>query len=365
MKTNALTLTTARAVALAIVASLMLAGCTTRATAESNESGSAGTVAAELRLGYLANITHAPALVGVDRGIIARDLGETKLSTEVFNAGPAEIEALSAGAIDAAYVGPSPAIKSYIQSRGASLRVISGAAIGGAELVVRPGITKVSQLKGTTLATPQLGNTQDTALRYFLKTRGLTSSLTGAGDVAITPTDNANTLALFKSGQIDGAWLPETWASRLVLEAHGHVLVSEESLWPHGTFPTTVLVVNAAYLRAHPATVEALVRGNLEAIDWINANPIIAPGVINAALDKAVGAPLAPGVLARSLSTVTFTVDPIAASTKTLLAHSVAVGTGRTGTTRGLYALGSLNRLLTESGKATVVDDESAAGGSR
>ena len=181
------------ALPLALAAVISLAACSGLASAETEHvaSGSGSSVATDaktLRLGYFANVTHAPALVGVQKGIFGKDLGATNLRTEIFSAGPAAIEALSSGAIDAAYIGPSPAINSFVQSGGASLRVVSGAAIGGAQLVVRPQIKSVSDLKGKTLATPQLGNTQDTALRFFLKSKGLSSSLTGGGEVAITPT---------------------------------------------------------------------------------------------------------------------------------------------------------------------------------
>jgi NitT/TauT family transport system substrate-binding protein len=165
--------------------------------------------AAELRLGYFGNVTHAPALVGVSQGTIAKSLGETKLSTQVFNAGPAAIEALNAGAIDATYIGPNPAINSYVKSKGESISIIAGAAAGGAQLVVKPEITSAADLKGKTLASPQLGGTQDVALRAWLAKQGYKTNTDGSGDVAINPTENAQTLKLFKDCKLDGAWLPE------------------------------------------------------------------------------------------------------------------------------------------------------------
>ena len=175
--------------------------------------------AAELRLGYFGNVTHAPALVGVNKGFVAKELGQTKLSTQVFNAGPAAIEALNAGAIDATYIGPNPAINSYVKSNGQSISIIAGATAGGAQLVVKPGINSAADLKGKTLASPQLGGTQDVALRAWLGKQGFKTSTDGSGDVAINPTENAQTLKLFQDGKLDGAWLPEHWASRLVLQA--------------------------------------------------------------------------------------------------------------------------------------------------
>lgn len=347
-----------RFVGLAVFATMAMTGCAATAAATTPTATSlSNPPAAELRLGYFANVTHAPALVGIRKGFFAKELGKTKLSTEVFSAGPETIEALSAGAIDAAYIGPSPAINSYIKSGGASVKVVSGAAIGGAELVVRAGISTPAQLKGTTLATPQLGNTQDVALRSWLTTEGLTSHLTGGGDVTITPTDNAQTLALFTAGKLDGAWLPEPWASRLVLEAKAHVLLNEAKLWPGGKFATTELVVNSDYLAAHPATVEALVKGNVDSVDWLNGNPTTAASVINAALTQDAGKPLSADVIGRALENVTFSVDPLAGTAKTLVAHSVAIGTGKAGSLSGLFDLTLLNRVLRASSRPTVSAD--------
>ena len=163
----------------------------------------------ELRLGYFANVTHAPALIGVDEGLFADELGDTKLTTQVFNAGPDEVEALFAGALDAAYIGPSPTINAYGQSDGDAIRIIAGAASGGAQLVVRDGIDSADDLKGTTLASPQLGNTQDVALRTWLTEEGLENSVDGGGDVTIAPTANSDILNLFQTGELDGAWVPE------------------------------------------------------------------------------------------------------------------------------------------------------------
>ena len=199
----------------AAVASAVSSG----APAAAPEAAPSGSPAAELKLGYFGNVTHAPALVGVSKGFIADELGSTKLTTQVFNAGPAAIEALNAGAIDATYIGPNPAINSYVKSQGQSINIIAGAAAGGAQLVVRPDINSAADLKGRTLASPQLGGTQDVALRAWLSSQGYKTTVDGGGDVAINPTENAQTLKLFQDGKLDGAWRPEPWASRLVLNA--------------------------------------------------------------------------------------------------------------------------------------------------
>ncbi|WP_411734094.1 ABC transporter substrate-binding protein [Paeniglutamicibacter sp.] len=318
--------------------------------------GAAGNAAAgpagTLRLGFFANLTHAPALVGTARGLFARELGGsgTQLATSVFGAGPAAVEALNAGAIDAAYLGPNPAIAAFASSGGQGLRVLAGAAAGGAQLVVRAGIANAAALRGRTLATPQLGGTQDVALRTWLSTQGLRTDLRG-GEVSITPTANAQTLELFRSGAIDGAWLPEPWASRLVLEAGAKVLIDEAELWDGaatgapGLFPTTVLAVSPAFAARHPETVDALLRGHLAALDWINtAKRADVLETLNARLAESAGAALAPAVLQRALGNLDFTADPLAGAYPRLLEHAVAAGLAEPASLDGLVDTAFLQR---------------------
>ncbi|WP_138442071.1 ABC transporter substrate-binding protein [Sinomonas susongensis] len=341
---------------LAVGAALATAHANQGATQPSQSAvAQTGTPAAQLRLGYFANVTHAPAVVGVHQGLIADTLkaaGTNSLTTQVFNAGPAEIEALNAGAIDAAYVGPNPAINSFAQSKGQSLVVVAGVAAGGAQLVVRQGITSASQLRGATLATPQLGNTQDVALRAWLAKQGYKTSPSGAGDVTIDPTDNAQTLKLFQAGKLDGAWLPEPWASRLVLEAGAHVLVDEKTLWDGsqtgkpGLFPTTVLVVNKKFAADHPQTVEALVKGDAAAIDWLNkASGTEKVQAVNDGLKAAAGQALPASVVQSALGNITFTTDPLAGAYPKLLQDGVDAGVSKSADLHGLFDLSVLNRL--------------------
>ena len=306
--------------------------------------------AAVVKLGYFGNITHGPALVGVQKGIFAKDLSATQLKTQVFTTGPATVEALNAGAIDAAYLGPNPALNSFVQSGGESIRIIAGAASGGAQFVVRADITDVAQLRGKTIATPQLGGTQDVALRKWLGERGLSTNTTGGGDVTINPTTNAQTLQLFQEGKVDGAWVAEPWTSRMVLQAGAKVLVNEADLWDNGEFSTTVLAVNKTFLEAHPQTVEALLRGHMESLKWLDEHPTESGTVINEALKVAIGKPLENKVIARSLSELTFTADPLAATFPTLLDHGVSVGVSKPADLKGLFELTLLNKALKAAG---------------
>jgi len=321
-------------------------------------AGQSGTPAAELKLGYFGNVTHAPALVGISKGFIAGELGSTRLSTQVFNAGPAAIEALNAGAIDAAYVGPNPAINSFVKSQGQSINIIAGAAAGGAQLVVKPEITSAADLKGKTLASPQLGGTQDVALRAWLSSQGYKTNVDGSGDVAINPTENAQTLKLFQDGKLEGAWLPEPWASRLVLNAGAKVLVDEKDLWDGslsgkpGEFPTTVLIVNQKFAADHPDTVKALLKGHVKSVEWLNAASATEKAtVINAALKEAAGAELKPDVIDRSLKNIVFTVDPLAGTYQKLLTDGVTAGTTKQADINGIFDLRALNSV--SNGKAS------------
>jgi NitT/TauT family transport system substrate-binding protein len=332
--------------------SLLAAGCASSATGASN-SGSSPVV---LRMGFLANITHEPALVGLAKGFFTKELGKNvTLKTSVFSTGTEETTALLAGQLDAAYVGPNPAINAWQKSNGTAIKIISGAASGGASLVVKKGITSAAQLKGKSLATPSLGNTQDVALRFWLKQHGLATTPTGGGDLSIKPIKpNSAAVLEFASGQIDGGWEPEPYATEMVLDG-GTRLVNEASLWPGGNFVTTNLVVTQSFLKAHPSTVNGLLKGQIEANSYINSNGSAAASAANAELTKLLGKGLKPNVLAAALPYIHFTNDPIASSLVTDAQHGVAVGLlTPVKNLPGIYDLGPLNALLKAGGQPQV-----------
>jgi NitT/TauT family transport system substrate-binding protein len=309
-----------------------------------------------LRLGFLANITHEPALVGLAKGFFTKDLGKNvTLKTSVFSSGTEETTALLAGQLDAAYVGPNPAINAWQKSNGTAIKIISGATSGGASLVVKKGITSASQLKGKSLATPSLGNTQDVALRYWLKQHGLNTTPTGGGDVSIKPIKpNSAAVLEFASGQINGGWEPEPYASGMVLDG-GTRLVNEASLWPGGKFVTTNLVVTQSFLKDHPSTVNGLLKGQIEANSYINSNSSAAASAANDELTKLLGKGLKPNVLSAALPYLHFTNDPIASSLATDAQHAVAVGLlTPVKNLPGIYDLGPLNALLKADGQPQV-----------
>jgi NitT/TauT family transport system substrate-binding protein len=308
-----------------------------------------------LRLGYFPNVTHATAIVGVEGGLFEDALGDgVDLELSTYNAGPAAVEALFADALDATYIGPNPAINAFAQSDGEAIRIVSGATSGGAFLVVKPEITKVKQLKGKVLATPQLGNTQDVALRSFLKKKGFETDVEGGGDVSIRPQDNALTLQLFQSGDIDGAWVPQPWAERLVSEGGGHLLVDERDLWPDGKYVTTQLIVRTVYLEEHPDVVQRLLEGQVAANDFVNGNRQVAENLVASGIERATGKAIAPELVAATFDTVTFTNDPIASSLRKSAKDAEAVGLLDPVDLDGIYDLKPLNKVLKKAGQPTV-----------
>ena len=305
-----------------------------------------------LTLGYYDNVTHAPALVGLQARLFQQALGPgMDLKTQIFNAGPAEGQAILSGSIDAGYIGPNPTATAFEQSHGA-VTVISGAASGGAFFVVKPDIEKAKDLKGKTVASPQLGNTQDVALRSWLKRHGLKTDTAGGGDVAIHPQDNAVTLQAFEQNAIQGAWVPEPWATRLAKEGGGKTLVDEGTLWPAGRYVTTDLIVRTDYLRAHADIVQGLLEGQVAAVDLIATQPARAQQLVAQRVQVDTGKQLAADLIAASFAHIVFTNDPVVSSLVASAKAAVdlhlpgAVLLTKADVVR-LYTLGPLNKVLT------------------
>ena len=300
-----------------------------------------------LRLGYFPNLTHAPALVGLKKGFIATALGSNvTVETHSFNAGGDAVTAILSNSIDASFVGPNPTTNAFVQSHGQAVRVVAGSTSGGALLVVKPSITSIAGLKGKRIADPQLGGTQDVALRWFLKSNGFTTDTAGGGDVSVLPQDNSLTLTAFKQGQIDGAWVPEPWASRLVIEGGAKVLVDERDLWPQGKFVTANLVVRTDFLQAHPKRIEALLEGLYQAVAYLNANPAAAQSLTNDAVGEITGKKLGAGVVSAAWPHLAFTLDPLPATLKTSADHASGVGLLANVDLKTIYDLSLLNQVL-------------------
>jgi NitT/TauT family transport system substrate-binding protein len=331
----------------------LLAAAVVACGGSASQAPSSGPVT--LRLGHFANLTHATALVGLEKGLFAQSLGSNvTLKTSVFNAGPEAVQALLSNSVDASYVGPNPAVNAFVQSHGEAVRVVSGATSGGASLVVKPSIASAEDLRAKRLSTPQLGNTQDVALRWWLSEKGLKTSAQGGGDVTILPQDNAQTLQAFRSNQIDGAWLPEPWATRLIVEGGGKQLVDERDLWPGGQFATTLLVVRTEFLKAHRDVVKRLLDAQVSADLFMNRQPTEAQRVANDALANLTGKRLADQVVSTAWTRMRFTNDPLPASIRTSADHAQKVGLLARVDLRGLTDLSLLNEVLGAHGLARV-----------
>ncbi|HEY2507951.1 MAG TPA: ABC transporter substrate-binding protein [Streptosporangiaceae bacterium] len=332
--------------------SLLAAGC---GSSSGNSDGSGTSSPVVLRLGYLENITHAPALIGVKEGFFTKNLGKNvTLKLYPYSTGTQEATAILAGQLDAAYVGPNPAIEAWQKSPGL-VKVISGVASGGAALVVKRGITSAAQLKGQKLSSPSLGNTQDVALRYWLKQQSLTTTTTGGGDVHVTPVSpNSAAVLQFESGEIAGGWEPAPYDIEMVV-AGGHDLVNEASLWPNGQFVTTNLIVTSQYLKSDPTVVSDLLKANIQSIKFIQDNKSTAETAANAELTELTGKGLKSAVLAGAFAQVTFTNDPIGSSLLADAQHAESVGVlSPVKDLSGIFDLGPLNKLLAAAGQQQV-----------
>lgn len=331
--------------AIAVAGALLAAGCS---SAGSGSSDGAAAAPVTVRLGFLANITHAPALIAEKDGYFAKALGSAAaVRPTVFSSGTEETTAILAGQLDAAYVGPNPAINAWQKSNGTAIKIVSGVATGGASIVVKPSITSAAQLRGQKLATPSLGNTQDVALRYWLKRHSLSTSATGGGDVAVSPTKpNSAAVLEFKSGQIAGASEPAPYDIEMVKDG-GKVLLSEPGV-------TTLLVVAQSFLSAHPAIVAGLLKANTQAIGLIKTNPARAQADANAELAGYTERPLASDVLAASFKEISFTVDPDVSSLTADAQQAVSLGLLKPVSLSGIFDLTALNSLLSAAGQPQV-----------
>src|ERR1700733_9843423 len=311
-------------------------------------SNAGGSAPVTVRLGLLSNITHASALVGLKEGYFTKDLGSAgTLKPTAFSTGTEETTALLAGQLDAAYVGPNPAIEAWQKSNGSSIKIISGAATGGASVVVAKGITSAAQLRGKTLASPSLGNTQDVALRYWLKQNGLATTSTGGGDAFIKPTPpNSAAVLEFKSGQIAGGSEPAPYDIQMVSDG-GTVLVSEPGV-------TTLLVVTQSFLSAHPAIVADLIKAQIQANAFIKSNPTAAQADANAELATYTGKPLKASLIAASFKEITFTDDPDTSSLTPDASQAVSLGLLKPVNLNGIFDLGPLNQALNAAGEPQV-----------
>lgn len=341
---------------LALISGMLVSTTVVGQATAANEAG----VAPVIRIGYFANVTHAPALFAKERKIFETALAGTgtKIEWITFNAGPSAIEAFKGKALDVTYIGPNPSIAGFASTKGTLIRIIAGSTANGAQLIVKPSINKVSDLAGKKIASPQLGNTQDVALRSWLASQNYKTTITGGGDVTVIPTENAQSLTLFQKGDIDGAWVPEPWASRLVLEAGGKVFLDEKDLWPKKQFLTTQIVAATDFLNKYPKTVEAILKGHMQSVTEIKKSPAAAQDAVQNQIVAATGKRLSDAVIARAWSNLIFTYDPLiptlVQSSKDAVATGLLTNLGSRGLV-GIYDLRILNKLLVASKQKRVL----------
>src|SRR6267142_4973050 len=320
--------------------------------------GVAASAQTVIHVGAFPNITHSQAMVGKANGWFEKRMGsKVTIDWKTFNAGPSAIEALFAGAIDMTYIGPNPANSGYVRSNGEALRIVAGATSGGAALVVRndSGIQKPEDFHGKKVASPQMGNTQDVALRAWLIAHGMKSTDKG-GDVQVIPLANPDQLTLFMKKELDGAWAPEPWATRLIREGNGRLFLDERELWPNGQFVTSHLIVRTQFLKEHPDLVKDWIRAHVEVTDWISGNLPEAKKLLNMQIQKETGKPLAEGLLNDAFGRMTVTYDPLRSALMTAAKSAFDAGfLGRQMPDLSrLYDLSLLNQVLAEKGKKEI-----------
>jgi len=325
-----------------------------------------------LRIGYFPNINHAQAVIGFGNGDFQKALGNNiKVQTFIFNAGPSAIEALLAKRIDVTYVGSNPAVNGYVVSDGKALRIIAGATSGGASFVVRNdvGINSPKDFAGKKFASPQLGNTQDIALRSYLIKNGFKTTDQG-GNVEVVPVANPDILTLFLKKEIDGAWVPEPWATRLVKEANGKIFVDERNLWPpDGKFVTANIAASTDYLKNNPDVIKKLLAAHANETVWINNHKDDAVKAFNVELKKLTGKDIAEDELKQALSRIDFTYDPLKLSLFQSANNAYDLGFLAKGKERpdlsGIFDLTILDQLLKSKGLKPIegVQSQASSGG--
>lgn len=342
---------------MAVVTTLLIAGFIATPSL-SNDANAQLTQKKVFRLGYFPNITHAQAVIGVGNGDYQKALGENvELKIFTFNAGPSATEALLANQIDATYIGPNPTVNGYVVSDGKAVRVISGAASGGAVFIIRndSGIQSPKDFAGKKFASPQLGNTQDVALRKYLLDNGYKTKDKG-GNVEILPVKNQDILTLFLKKELDGAWVPEPWGEKLIKEGNGKLFLDERTLWPGGKFVTANIIVNPEYLRSNPDVIKKLLEAHVNETQWINNHKEEALKTFNVELKKLTGQTIPDDQLKEAFSRLELTYDPLQ---ETLIkSANDAFEIGFLGKTKpnlsGIFDVNVLNQVLKEKGLQSV-----------
>ena len=282
----------------------------------------------KIRVAYFPNINHAVPIIGMEKGTFQNQLGNnTVIEPILFDAGPQVIESIFAGSIDIAYVGPGPAINGFLKSEDHNVKILSGAASGGASFIVHPNskINSVADFAGKRIAAPQIGNTQDISLRSYLSENGLKPSEKG-GSVIVLNISNPDIYTLFAKGDIDAAWVPEPTATILVQQLDGKRLFNEEDLWPENRFASVLLIAREEYVKQNPEVINKWLEAHKQTVNWINSNPEQTRTIFIDFMKKETGKSLPDSLIDESLSNLKITSDPIVSSIHTFAKRADSLG---------------------------------------
>ena len=288
----------------------------------------------EIRVAFFPSISHVVPIVGIENNIFQENLTEQKIiEVKIFDSGPQVIESLFAKSIDLAYVGPGPIINGFLKSNGQDLKILAGAANGGASFIIQKdsGLDSIENFQGKRIASPQISNTQDVSLRHYLSTHGLEPVEKG-GTVFVINISNPDIYTLFAKGDIDGAWVPEPWATILVEELGGVRLFNESQFWPEKQFSSVLLIGRTNFVEQNPEIIKKWILSNQKTAEWINSNPDKTKIIYNEFMQDYMGKTFSKKIVDESFSNLEITSDPIKNSVLTFAERADSLGyLGRSG----------------------------------
>jgi NitT/TauT family transport system substrate-binding protein len=306
----------------------------------------------KIRVAFFPSIVHAVPIIGMETQIFANNLNDDlDIEVKIFDSGPQVIESIFSNSVDIAYVGPGPVINGFLKSDGNDLKILAGAASGGASFVIQKnsGLELIENYSGKRVAAPQISNTQDVSLRHYLAENGLKSAEKG-GDVFVLNIANPDIYTLFAKGDIDGAWVPEPWATMLVEELDGIRLFDENEFWPENKFSSVLLIGRSDYIEKNPEIIKKWINANEKTVQWINNHPDESKKLYNEFLKSYMGRTLPENIVEKSFSNIIITSEPLENSVYTFAERADALGyLGRDGyTLDGIFYHENISVTLNE-----------------
>ena len=281
-----------------------------------------------IRVAFFPSVVHAVPIIGMETQTFANNLNtDLDIQVKIFDSGPQVIESIFSNSIDIAYVGPGPVINGFLKSDGNDLKILAGAASGGASFVIQKnsGLDLIENYSGKRIAAPQISNTQDVSLRHYLAENGLITAEKG-GDVFVLNIANPDIYTLFAKGDIDGAWVPEPWATMLVEELDGVRLFDENEFWPENQFSSVLLIGRSDYIEKNPEIIKKWINANEKTAQWINNHPDESKKLYNEFLNSYMGRTLPQNIVEKSFSNIIITSEPLENSVYTFAERADALG---------------------------------------